>query len=107
MCQRYYEKGFLNGWELATFSDYNQKYALSYVYKVSKRVSPTLLTFGSQAANYRYQNATKTNGSVEGSLSNAYLDHANIVITLPDIPSFSNGFSTLVSFNGFAVDSEL
>ena len=107
LCQRYYEKGYINGWELAIFSDYNQRYTMSYVYKVSKRSLPTLLTVGTQIINYRYQNSTRTNGSYEGSLSAGYLDHANLVMTLPDIPSQSNGFGTLASCNGFAVDSEL
>jgi hypothetical protein len=107
LCQRYYEEGYVNGWELAIFSDYNQRYTMSYVYKTSKRSLPTLLTVGTQVVNYRYQNDTKTNGSYEGSLSQGYLDHANIVMTLPDIPSLSNGFGTLARCNGFAVDSEL
>jgi len=107
LCQRYYEKGYVDGWELAIFSDYNQLYTTSYVYKTSKRSLPTLLTVGTQIVNYRYQNSTRTNGSYEGSLSVGYLDHANLVMTLPGIPSQSNGFGTLASCSGFAVDSEL
>jgi len=107
LCQRYYEKGYVNGWELAIFSDYNQRYTMSYVYKTSKRSLPTLITVGTQIVNYRYQNSTRTNGSYEGASSAGYLDHANLVMTLPDIPSQSNGFGTLARCDGFAVDSEL